>query len=401
MLQPDLYSFEVEQAMSTVTAIIPKASSTRVMEAVTQDPNSSAFLWDARGTLLREQWYSRFMPSISPAKTMFQLLLPDHEVDRMVGLIVEEGRLHQQAAGAVFSTPCDDIHIGKEFHKWPIDKHRRSEDASHDLRENLDVIYCITEPDKTDSIARAAIKAGAHGPVVFFGEGRGLRDRLGWLRITKQARKEVITVIADSSDADEIFAVMAKAGQLHLPGRGFMYRMPVDKGMFNLPSRIAHHHYEANMQQIINAIDHLNGHSHWRDQAVFSVGGEGKGAGLSFLAQQAAANTDKQVCVSMIAQEAVSDTAISMLLESGAPGVNVSQVRFAAADIQNAVAGGRLKIEYALLRCVVPESTANSMTNAVVDAATAVGMLDTCIFTQPVADVATYVPGVRDYRVAS
>ena len=134
---------------------------------------------------------------------------------------------------------------------------------------------------------------------------------------------------------------------------------------------------------------------------MFSVGGEGKGAGLSFLAQQATAAKDKQVCVSMIAQEAASDTAINMLLESGAPGVNVSQVRFAAADVQNSVAGGRLKIEYSLLRCVVPESTANKMTHAVVDAATAIGMLDTCIFSQPVADVATYVPGVRDYRVAS
>ena len=141
---------------------------------------------------------------------MLQLLLPDNEVDRILDVIVNVGKLHLQSTGAVYCTPCDDIYMGADFKRLPMDHRDDIVDGSHELHENLDVITYIVEPDRTDGVARAAIRAGAHGPIVHFGEGRGLRDRLGWLRITKQAVKEIITVIADSADAAAVFAAMAK-----------------------------------------------------------------------------------------------------------------------------------------------------------------------------------------------
>lgn len=52
---------------------------------------------------------------------------------------------------------------------------------------------------------------------------------------------------------------MANTGDFDLPGRGFMCQMPVNKGLFNLPSHFDAHKHNANMQQVIGAIDHLMG----------------------------------------------------------------------------------------------------------------------------------------------
>ena len=79
---------------STVTAVLPRRYLAQVTDAVTRNSGTSALVWDARGTLLRESWYSQMLPSISPAKEVLQLLVPDYEVERVVSTVVEEGRLH-------------------------------------------------------------------------------------------------------------------------------------------------------------------------------------------------------------------------------------------------------------------------------------------------------------------
>ena len=391
--------FLLEQALSTVTAILPRNSAQRVVSAITRwREESSAFVWDARGTLLHEAWYKQFLPSISPAKAMIQLILPDNEVDRMLSVIVDAGRLDLQSTGSVFCTPCDDVYFGAGFRRWPVDHGQDIVDGSHDLQENLDVITYIVEPHRTEAIARAAIKAGSHGPIIYFGEGRGLRDRLGWLRITKQPLKEVVTVVVDSSDADAVFAAMAKAGQVHLPGRGFMYRIPVEKGMFNLPSVVAQHHYAANMQQIINAIDRLNGHSHWRDQEVFSVGDEGKGAGMDIHGRVNKVTEQRQVCKHAIVRRNESDQMIDEFLKAGARGINVSHVRHETGDEETPLQSTGLTLEYSVLRCVMGEEDAIDVAARVAQSAAAAGLQDVCLFRQPVMQVATYTPGANEFR---
>ncbi len=389
--------FTQDHAVSMVTAVLPTPSVAPVSAAVLHEPGSSALVWQARGTLLHDHWWRRWLPPISPAKTMMHLLVPNSEVPRLVSTIVEHGRLHQQATGAVFSTPCEHAYFGTHFHAWPEREGAGVVQSSHNLTENLNIIYCIVGHQLSDRVSKAAINAGAHGPIVYYSEGRGLRDRLGWLRITKEHEKEVLMVIADESDADEVFDAMAKAGELHLPGRGFMYRMIIDRGMFHLPSRVSHHHYEANMQQIINAIDHLSGHTHWRDQAVFNVGGEGRGVGLEELAGERRELQD-QVCLSAIATRDQCPAVMDMLLDAGAPGLNVTYARFAAHEESTGMAGARLNEEYGMLRCITDKSVAAEICSLVERDAEHKGLTDLGIFTNDVPSVATYVPGKKDYR---
>ncbi len=390
--------FKTSNAVSMVTAILPTNRTQDVMPELLRQSGSSALTWRARSTLLQDHWLKRWFPPISTPKTILQMLVPDSEVSHLVTSIIEHGRLHQQATGAVFSTPCDHVFFGTDFKSWPLREGAGVANASHSLTENLSITYAIVARAYSERVSKAAINAGAHGPIVYFSEGRGLRDRLGWLRITKEAEKEVLMVITDADDADHVFDAMAKAGELHLPGRGFMYRLNIDKGMFNLPSRVSHHHYDASMQQIIHAIDHLNGHTHWRDQSIFAVGGQGRGIGIDSL-KSPITELDHQVSLSAIVPRDHCGSVMDMLLDAGAPGLNLNYARFYASEADSShPSGSHLSQEHGLLRCITDEDTATHICATVEDQAERKNFKDFCMFVHSVPRVATYVPGKIDYR---
>ena len=395
--------FDSKHQISLITAVLPIPSANSVIDTLISNEITDVLVSKARGTLLRTRWWKSWVPPISPSKTMLQMVVPTNEVDQVISTVVEEGRLDLQASGAVFSTPCESAYVGSEFHTLRTKESLSTTDDSHNLSENLSAIFCSVGHKLSDRIAKAAINAGAHGPIVYYAEGRGLRDRLGWLRITKDSEQEIMLVIADDADVEEIFDSMAKAGEFHLPGRGFMYRLPIDIGMFNLPSRICHHHYAANTQQIINAIDHLTGHNHWRDQSVFDVGGEGKCIGLKFL-QQNKPELTNQVCFSAVVNRDQSQQLMDLMLDSGAPGLNVSYSRFVAMDEEkeeNHLANANIYHEYSTIRCITNQTTAETVSQAIKSDTEQKGIRDVCVLAHAVPRVAKYVPEKTDYRAKS
>ena len=158
---------------SLVTAVLPNSTASRITPALLEQEGTSALSWKARGTLLQDHWFKRWLPPISPTKSVIQMLVPNSEASRLVNSVVAEGRLHQQATGAVFSTPCEQVFFGSNYHLWQA--RPGSELAAQDevLTEDLSAIYCIVPPRLSDHVSKAAISAGAHGPVVYYTEGRG------------------------------------------------------------------------------------------------------------------------------------------------------------------------------------------------------------------------------------
>ena len=198
---------DVQDTYSSVTAVLPSRSVQLVTEVLHEEQNTGALLWGGRGTLLQDQWWKKWVPPISPAKTMLHLLTPSDQVEAIERIIIQTARLDKQSTGAVFSSPCSQAYFGTEFDNWgqPTQSANQQVSSTANLTHNLSAIYCIVGHQYSDRVSKAAIRAGAHGPVVFYSEGRGLRDRLGWLRITKEHEKEVLLVIAEEDDADVIF----------------------------------------------------------------------------------------------------------------------------------------------------------------------------------------------------
>lgn len=269
-MQDNAVSTEVRHNMSVITLCLPRARAPAVVKALLSEGNiHSTYLSGARGTLIQDKWYKSLLPMLNPELEMVQLIAPDPMVDSIMQSVIKHAQLYRSGAGMVYSTPCDDVYATGDYPLWPIDgPEKPSEDATLTLQENLTAIHYINQGERTAAVCRAAINAGAHGPVVQYSRGVGLRDRLGWLRITSKPIKEVVSVLVDTVEADFIFAAMAEAGQVDRPGRGVIYRMPVQKGFINMDSVYSRARHTATMQQVIRAIDEVRGNKNWRDQGI-------------------------------------------------------------------------------------------------------------------------------------
>jgi len=381
--------------MSAVTLIVGRTRAKRVIRELLDDGVHHLMLNNARGTLIRDQWYQSLMPMISPELSVLQMLVPDPLVDVIVEKCARHAQLHRSGAGALFSQPCEDLHHSGTLPLWPLARAERpDEDASANLRENLTVIYLISQGERTDSVCRTAMQSGAHGPVVQYSEGHGLRDRLGWLRITSKPTKEVVCVVVDNVDADLVFAAMARAGQVDRAARGLIYRMPVEKGLINIDSVYAGTRHAASMQQIIRAIDEIKGNKDWRDQNAVGAQG-GAAAGLEFLAGAApvAASEDRALLSIIVPREQARSTALT-LIDLGAPGANIDYLQLHGGG------DGAQHGELAHIRVVLDRAPAAELESGLLELEG-----DRVVYTQPVTKLQTYVrpkqsSAVRRYRGA-
>ena len=386
---------------SVVTAILPNSTGRVVLDEVLTPSGHAALAWHARGTLLKDNWLQRFLPPISPAKTVLQVVLPDAAKDAVMQQIVDAAKLHQQATGAVYSQSCEQLLVGADFPALTSLDAAGTGAPARPLSADLSLITCIVDRSRSDRIARAAVAAGAHGPIIFLCEGRGLRDRLGWLRITKQHDKDVLSLLCGQADVDQVFQAMAVAGDLHLPGRGFMYRVDVTEGLYNLPSLISNRHYAANVQQIINAIDHLTGHTHWRDGALQSVGSGANAAGLNFARNDTLATPD-MVCLTAVVPRDAHESLIDHFLDHGVKGVNFTFARYENATVETRLGDAAISDDYAVMNAVCAARVATSVTESLRACGDAAPARELMLFVRPVQQIATYryAPGSQpDNRI--
>ncbi len=385
--------FSHRSNVSIITAILPPAMAMKVVEGLFELGEQNALLINARGTVIRDRWYQHFLPVISPELEYLQFLVPDPQVDQIFASIVRHGKLHRHGAGAVYSVPCDEVEYSEDFSLWSSVDEDSAEEINESLghKENLSAIFCVLQNDQVEAVSRAAMEAGAHGPVIFYSEGRGLRDRLGWLKITKRGQKEVVTVIVDNVDKIAVSEAMIEAGRLEMPGRGFLFRMPVRKGLINLPTRVGNRGYNANMQQVVAAIDGLKGSTDWRDQSVVELGATGKSAGLSLFGV-----VDDRVwlldqeCLGCIVARKYTEILLDAILAGGARGASVSYARFIEVESKTTARGVRLNRESGIIRCVLDRRLVEAVKQSIKQACAQNGINDICIFVQPVTRGYTY-----------
>lgn len=92
----------------------------------------------------------------------------------------------------------------------------------------LKMIMAIIERGRADEVVSAAIKSGAPAATIFFGRGRGIRERLGLLGLAIQPEKEIIMIVMEEGLVDQVIKEMVRAGNLERPGMGFLFVVPVE-----------------------------------------------------------------------------------------------------------------------------------------------------------------------------
>lgn len=141
--------------------------------------------------------------------------------------------------------------------------------------ENVDTklmgIYCIIQRGRGDIIAKKAIDAGASVPSIYYGVGGGIRDRMGLVRITIPAEKEMINIIVAEHDCAGMMNILIDAGNLDRPGMGFIFNYPINRAATDTKTHIGRSRSAASIGQIVKAIDEINGNTEWRRRVINPV----------------------------------------------------------------------------------------------------------------------------------
>ncbi len=379
------------KGFSVVTAILPRHSSSEVADFILDSPCRRLLAFAARGTMIRNRWYQAFLPSLSPEQEVFSFLVPQEDEEVLMGQIVALGQLRLAGSGAVYSVKAQRAVFASGCPLWQngaMSFPRAS--SALQLGRSLVGIFCIAQAKAAEGIARAAVRSGSHGPSIFYCEGRGLRDRLGILRFTQNPDKEFIQAIVDEFDAEPVFEAMVRAGNLDQPGRGFIYQMPIAKGVVNLATVTASSGQAASMQQVIHAIDEIRGGADWRLQNALLPEPR---AGFGFFgwgARERRYLLNLQL-LSCLAERKHSEALVEAALEAGAPGISTSFGKLIQSGSEKTNAGVRINRERVLIKMALKPDKVDSVMQAMQAVATESGCTDHCFYVQQIPRALTFL----------
>ncbi|MDR2597166.1 MAG: hypothetical protein LBC76_07600 [Treponema sp.] len=194
---------------------------------------------------------------------IYRMYVPAMYEESVMRRIIEATDLGMGGRGSIFSQ-----HIGilrGTPYSFDMEKlNNLCEKTDKLFPEEHALIACTVSRGSGDTLARAILELGIGVPVVFFGTGAGLRDRLGLMRITIPVEKEIIWFIVSRSDADLVEKNIIPRARLDVPGNGFLYRCFVHAPVVNLRIRHGERAHAATMEQVIAALDEVRGSNDWR-----------------------------------------------------------------------------------------------------------------------------------------
>ena len=226
--------------------------------------------------------------------------------------------------GSVFAE--DAVLVGGAFRLWDEAKLRADPPAwaaeSRAEPSPYDYIFCILPRGRGAELARAILEMGLCVPIVSYGEGMGMRDRLGLLRITIPQEKEILGFLVPPGDSDFVVDVAVRKAGLHEPGRGFLGRIPVRALAINARMNLDPRRHVATMEQVISTLDQLRGSTDWRRLS----------SAARHRREAPSRHPDERVRFTVICEEGASVAPVRAALDAGAGGATLSRLSRRAAD---------------------------------------------------------------------
>lgn len=302
----------------------------------------------------------------------------EHETAVMTRL-VEAGMLNQEGRGSVYSESVKLLHPQDGC---PFERPSLSGKSDHQsaLMSHLAGISVIVQRGQGDTIARAALDMGICVPSVTFGVGAGLRDKLGLIRITIPAEKEVVHITTARHDLPGVLSRLIEAGKLDQPGKGFIFTYPIERGLLNTRLYVGRHFSAASLGQIVAAIDEIKGSTAWRRKFTGTSEPRPRAKRRQYLRGL--------VDLSILCPEGAASNLAQLAMDAGASGATVGRLR--------RITGGegmpgKDSPAREQLTMILPEGAVESVVSAV----TASGLFekDACgeIIVRPVPEAYTYL----------
>jgi len=259
-----------EKMLSRITCIFQRGMTASIVEALNSVGIIDLQIAGARTLMLKEKkgilgLGQETVIVEDPAEIIYFLVSHEQEQAAM-NLIANVSKMDISESGTIYS---EDVRLLK-CHDLCLENPMDTTEAgkAYTMRSKLMGICGIVYRGEGNHVARVALDTGACVPGITFGNGTGVRDKLGLLRITIPATKEVINLITASNDAKAIMDMMIDAGKLDQPGKGFIFLYPVGKGIINRKVTRELPKHAASMEQLIAAMDEIEGGTHWRHRVM-------------------------------------------------------------------------------------------------------------------------------------
>lgn len=228
------------------------------IEDVNLTPSRSLVL-DRRKGLMSSLFASNGLGEDSANGISF--LVEEGDRDHALALVIKAGGLNLPGRGSVFA---EEVQVAARHESFAVNSVAAADASARPQLHVLTGISCIVQRGQGNAIGRVLLQAGGGVPYIVYGIGTGVRDKMGLLRIAIPAEKEVVHTIVDRHEAETLMELMIEAGHLDQPGKGFIYRYPVAKGLPNLQVSREEGGAMASMEQIISTIDKMEGNANWR-----------------------------------------------------------------------------------------------------------------------------------------
>ncbi len=313
---------------------------------------------------------------------IYRFTVPLEQELSVMDRLIHAAMLDQEGRGSIYSEHIellrdDDGPCVEELPAVPRDDGQ----PRHSMIQHLTGISTIVQRGQGDVIVRAALEMGICVPSVTYGIGAGLRDKLGLIRITIPAEKEIVNIITTHHDAQGALVRLIEAGKLDQPGKGFIFTYPVARGLLNSRLYVGRHLSAASLGQIVAALDELKGSTGWRRKFT-GTSDHTRSKKRKYLRELAD--------VTVFCQEGRAADLAKAAMDAGASGATVSRLRQPAPPH---TPQGKLSPAREKLTMILPAALAEPVAVAV----TTAGLYDekTCgeIFVRPCPEAYTYAGG--------
>lgn len=319
----------MNRRISRITAVLHPARSREVIQALQHAGVTRLSVDTGRSAVLEETsgfatlWAREGLRLASDPVEILSFCVDARYEDDLMSLIAERARLAVPGMGTLFSQAVEVI----DAHPLCLPNSGAAGQLPKpdNLYAEVIGISCTVVRGEADRIARTVLQSGACVPAITFGIGTGVRDKLGLLRITLPAEKEVITAVMSRYDANAVMELMIEAGRLDQIGRGIIYAFPVSQAIINTRISRGSARHAASMEQIISAVDGLKGGMEWR-----RGGGEVDGGGRTWV--------EDKLNLAIECDEGRGPELVVAAMSSGAAGATISRYKFAT---ERVLRGGR------------------------------------------------------------
>lgn len=303
---------------------------------------------------------------------IISFLVPEEFEHGVLSYIAKKYDLRSPGKGTIYS---HEIEVLKQHPQFCVnsDIHFKSKTQEY-FFEQLVGMICVVQRGEGDKIARISLNYGASVPATTHGEGSGVRDKLGLIRITIPPEKELINLVLSKHDTDPVMELYIEVGKLDEPGRGIAYVFPIKQGIVNTKISRSRIDQAASIEQMVSAIDAIKGGMEWRK---------------SSLEREATKRRDylhNLTELSLICEEGKGTSLTEAAMSSGAPGATICKIRFNAMDEH--LESRRHILE--LCKMIVPTAQVGPITKALDATGCFEGECKAILYALPVEKAFTY-----------